>query len=63
MSVAALPQSVVFGPAYGVVLDGDAGPVKEGIGEAFIDSQPTHDDLCLAGLFGDRRDPGQTAQG
>ena len=63
MAVAPGSQRSVLGLAYGVVLDGDAGPVVECIAEARMGCEAAHDYLGLAGPPGDGSDSAQTAEG
>ena len=63
VSVSALAQSGVLGPASGVVLHGNARPMVNGIAEPGVRGQAPDDDLALAGALGDRGDARQAPEG
>lgn len=56
MTVPAAPESGVFGPALGVMLDGNAGPMVHGVAKPVMASLSPDDNTAFAGPLGDRRD-------
>ena len=63
MTVSSGAQCGVFGSAGGVVLDGDASPMEDGIGEASVTSISSDDEAAFAGSLSDGSDACQASQG
>jgi hypothetical protein len=54
MTVPAAPESGVFGPALGVMLDGNACPMVRDVAEAVMAGLSSDDDAAFARLLGNR---------
>ena len=62
MAVTPAAQRGVLGLACRIKLNSDTRPVVHDISKPVAAGLPSDDDAALAGLLGDRRDSGQTAQ-
>ena len=63
MAMTSASEFGVFGAAARIVLNGDTGPMVDGVGEAVVAGLSSDDDAALSGPLGDRRDSCETAQG
>ena len=63
MAMTSASEFGVFGAAAGIVLNGDARPVVDGVGEAIMAGLSSDDDAALSGPLGDGRNSCQTTQG
>ena len=63
MAMTSASEFGVFGAAARIVLNGDTGPMVDGVGEAVVAGLSSDDDAALSGPLGDRRDFCETAQG
>src|SRR5690349_7141558 len=63
MTMTSASERGIFGPAGWVMLRRDAGPMVDGLGEAWVAGITPDDGAALTGALGNRRSSCQTAQG